>query len=52
MLELLIANFEPKSIAEEAWQALAASRSEDVRSGKVPMVLGDEAPARVCARLK
>ena len=46
------AEFEPKSKAQKAWQALAASRSEDVRSGKVSMVLGDEAPARVCARLK
>ena len=52
MLELLIANFEPKSKAQEAWQALAASRKEDVRSGKVSMVLESEALARVRARLK
>jgi len=45
------AEFEPKSKAQEAWQALAASRMEDVRSGKVSMVLGNEALARVRARL-
>jgi hypothetical protein len=46
------AEFEPKSKAQEAWQALAASRKEDVRSGKVSMVLESEALARVRARLK
>ena len=46
------AEFEPKSKAQKAWQALAASRREDVRSGKVSMVLGNEALARVRARLK
>ena len=44
--------FEPKSKEQEAWQALAASRREDVRSGKVSMVLRNEALARVRARLK
>ena len=37
------AEFDPKSKAHEAWQALAASRRNDVRSGKVSMVLGSEA---------
>ena len=46
------AEIEPKSKAQEAWQALAASRREDVRSGKVSMVLGNEALARVRALLK
>ena len=46
------AEIEPKSKAQKAWQALAASRREDVRSGKVSMVLGNEALARVRARLK
>jgi len=41
------AEFEPKSKVQEAWRALAASRREDVRSGKVSMVLGNEALARV-----
>ena len=45
------AEIEPKSKAQEAWQALADSRREDVRSGKVSMVLGNEALARVRARL-
>ena len=44
--------FEPKSKAQEACQALAASRMEDVRSGKVSMVLGNDALARVRALLK
>ena len=39
--------FEPKSKVQEAWQALAASRKVDVRSGKVSMVHGSEALARV-----
>jgi predicted RNase H-like HicB family nuclease len=43
--------FEPKSKAQKACQALAASRREDIRSGKVSMVLGNEALARVRARL-
>lgn len=46
------AEIEPKSKAQKAWQALAAIRREDVRSGKVSMVLGNEALARVRARLK
>ena len=52
ILELLIASFEPKTKAQEAWQALAATRREDVRSGKVSMVLGSEALARVRARIE
>lgn len=39
--------FEPKSKVQEAWQALATSRKVDVRSGKVSMVHGSEALARV-----
>ena len=39
--------FEPKSKVLKAWQALADSRKEDIRSGKVSMVLGSEALARV-----
>lgn len=51
MLELLIASFEPKSKAQEAWQDLAARRRDDVRSGKTAMVPGSEALARVKARI-
>ena len=43
MLELLIASFEPKSNAQKAWMSLALRRREEVRSGKVAMVPGDEA---------
>ena len=51
LLERLIASFEPKSRAQKAWMDLALRRQEDVRSGKVAMVPGDEALARVRARL-
>ena len=51
MLELLIASFEPKSAAQKAWMNLALRRREEVRSGKVAMVPGDEALARVRAKL-
>ena len=51
MLELLIASFEPKSNAQRAWMDLALRRREEVRSGKVAMVPGDEALARVRARI-
>ena len=51
LLERLIASFEPKSKAQQAWMDLALRRQEDVRAGKVAMVPGDEALARVRARL-
>ena len=51
MLELLIASFEPKSNAQKAWMTLAIRRREEVRSGKVTMVPGDEALARVRAKI-
>ncbi|MFT3665342.1 addiction module protein [Piscinibacter sp.] len=51
LLERLIASFEPKSPAQEAWFKLAQRRREDVRGGRVQMVPGDEALARVRARL-
>ncbi len=51
ILELLIASFEPKSSAQKAWMNLAARRREDVRSGKVAMIPGDEALARIRSRL-
>jgi hypothetical protein len=51
LLELLIASFEPKSKAQEEWMKLALRRRDDVQSGKVVMVPGDEALARVRSRL-
>lgn len=51
ILELLIASFEPKSNAQKAWMSLALHRRAEVRSGKVAMVPGEEALARVRARL-
>ena len=51
ILELLIASFEPKSSAQKAWIDIALLRREEVRSGKVAMVPGDEALARVRARI-
>ena len=51
LLERLIASFEPKSKAQQAWMDLALRRHADVRAGKVAMVPGDEALARVRTRL-
>lgn len=51
ILELLIASFEPKSNAQRAWMNLALRRREEVRSGKVAMIPGDEALAGVRARI-
>jgi len=51
LLERLIASFEPKSSAQRAWQEVALHRQSDVKAGKVAMVPGDEALARVRARI-
>lgn len=51
LLELLIASFEPQSSAQKAWMDLALSRRQEVRSGLVAMVPGDDALARVKARV-
>ena len=51
ILQLLIASFEPKSNAQKAWMNLALHRREEVRGEKVAMVPGDEALARVKARI-
>ena len=51
LLEQLIASFEPKSSAQEAWMQVALRRREEVRSGQTVMAPGDEALARVRARL-
>lgn len=51
LLELLLASLEPKSAAQRAWAQLANKRREDVRSGRVSMVPGEEALARIRAKL-
>ena len=51
MLELLLASFEPRSVAQKAWMDLALRRRAEVASGAVVMVPGDEALARVRARI-
>lgn len=51
LIELLLASFEPKTEAQEAWIEEAVRRRDEVRSGKASMVPGDEALARVRARL-
>jgi putative addiction module component (TIGR02574 family) len=51
LLELLLASFEPRSKSQQAWLALAARRREEVKSGKVAMVPGEEALARIRARI-
>jgi putative addiction module component (TIGR02574 family) len=51
LLELLLASVEPKSASQRAWAQLASRRREDVRLGKVSMVPGDEALARIRAKL-
>jgi putative addiction module component (TIGR02574 family) len=51
LLERLIASFEPRSSAQRAWLEVALRRQADVKAGKVAMVPGDEALARVRARI-
>lgn len=51
LLERLIASFEPQSRAQRAWLELAQRRQAEVRSGKVAIVPGDDALARVRSRL-
>ena len=51
MLELRIASFAPRSKVQKAWMDLSLRRREEVRSGKVERVPGDEALARVNAKL-
>ncbi len=51
LLERLIASFEPQSPAQRAWLQVAQRRQAEAKAGKVAMVPGDEALARVKARL-
>lgn len=52
LLERLIASFEPQSPAQRAWLQVAQRRQAEVKAGVVAMVPGDEALARVRARLR
>lgn len=49
--ERLIAIFEPRSPAQRAWLDLAQRRRDDIAAGTVAMLPGDEALARVRARI-
>jgi hypothetical protein len=51
LLERLIASFEPRSAAQRAWLDVAQRRKAEVESGAVAMQPGDEALARVRARI-
>jgi putative addiction module component (TIGR02574 family) len=51
LVERLLESFEPRSPSQTAWLRLAQTRREQVRQGAVTMVPGDEALARVRARI-
>ena len=51
LLERLIDSFEPESKVRDAWIAEARRRHEEVKSGKVALVPGAEAVARIRARI-
>lgn len=51
LLELLIASFEPKTEAQEAWVQEAVRRRNEVRAGRLTIRPGEEALARVRSRL-
>ena len=51
LVERLMASFEPGLVDQAVWLRLARLRRDEVRSGKVAMVPGGEALARVRARL-
>jgi putative addiction module component (TIGR02574 family) len=52
LLERLIASFEPDSRVERAWVAEALRREAEISSGKVKLVPGAEAVARVRALIR
>ena len=51
LLERLNESFEPESRVRDAWIALSLTREAEVKSGKVALVPGHEAVARVRARI-
>jgi putative addiction module component (TIGR02574 family) len=52
ILERLIESFERDETVDDAWLKEALRREEEVSSGKVAMVPGPEAVARIRAQLK
>ena len=51
LLDRLIDSFEPESKIRDAWISEARRRHEDVKSGRVAVVPGHEAIARIRARI-
>ncbi|MDR9469227.1 addiction module protein [Marinospirillum sp.] len=51
LLERLLESLEPESEVQAAWIQIAQQRRDEVLSGKVQLVPGDEALARIRARL-
>lgn len=51
LVERLLESLEPRSPVQTAWLQVARSRRQEVRAGKVAMVPGDGALARVKARI-
>ena len=51
LLERLIESFEPASKIQDAWVSEAQRREAEVQAGKVSLVPGREAVARIRARL-
>lgn len=51
LLERLIESFEPATKIEAAWVAEAIRRRDEVKSGKVSLLSGDEVVAGIKARL-
>lgn len=51
LAELLLASLEPKSSAQRAWSQLASRRRADVLAGRMSMVPGAEAVARIRAKV-
>ena len=52
LLERLIASFEPEASIRDAWIQEAERRDEEIESGAVQMVSGEEAIARIRATLR
>ncbi|MEO8502137.1 MAG: addiction module protein [Vicinamibacteria bacterium] len=51
LLELLIESFEPDPAIQDAWVAEARTREAEVAAGRVALVPGDEAVARIRAKI-
>jgi Putative addiction module component len=51
LIERLITSFEPKSPAQALWLQAAKARRDDVQAGRVALVPGDAALARIRGRL-